>query len=410
MKASFRTGQLCVFVQAECSKLAWAVNIIAFSVEKYNILAGRTWSVEKIRILTASSAGKEVYMKIWIWGTGKVANDLFETGLGEEIQGFIETHKSKDMFKGYPVIEAADIPEKFDYILVATYYSNQIYDWCVKASMDMGKIIFIKQIKKINYFNDVAVLKAILGERNFTDYQIEYGMSAGTYVEDDAKRYQEMNTRKNFEIKEEHMWPIIGDKYANAGTIDEYFWQDLWGARHIISDGVKEHYDIGSRLDGFIAHLLAAGIDVHMIDVRPFPGKVDHLHTVVADATMMDNIADDSLDSLSALCSLEHFGLGRYGDPVDPEACFKCFGQIQKKLKRGGKLYLSVTVGSERVEFNAHRVFYASTIVDCFDKMELKEYSCVAEGEIEYHVDIHKYDDDKHNGAYRFGLFYFVKK
>ncbi|MCI9446059.1 MAG: DUF268 domain-containing protein [Lachnospiraceae bacterium] len=43
---------------------------------------------------------------------------------------------------------------------------------------------------------------------------------------------------------------------------------------------------------------------------------------------------------------------------------------MQKKLKRGGKLYLSVTVGNEHVEFNAHRVFYASTIVDCFDKME----------------------------------------
>ncbi len=158
-------------------------------VVKYKMLAQRAWSAEKIRILTASSAGKDVNMKIWIWGMGKV---------------------------------------------------------------------------------------------------------------------------------------------TNAGTVDEYFWQDLWGAGHIISDGVKEHYDIGSRLDGFIAHLLAAGIDVHMIDVRPFPGKVDHLHTVVADATMMDNIADDSLGSLSALCSLEHFGLGRYGDPVDSEACFNALSRYRK--------------------------------------------------------------------------------
>ena len=48
---------------------------------------------------------------------------------------------------------------------------------------------------------------------------------------------------------------------------------------------------------------------------------------------------------MSALCSLEHFGLGRYGDAIDPEACFKCFDQIQKKLKKGGNLYISLPVG-----------------------------------------------------------------
>lgn len=349
-------------------------------------------------------------MKIWIWGTGMIATRLLENGLGEEIQGFIETKRSKDSYKGYPVINAEDIPEDFDYILVANRFSDEVYDWCMEAALDMSKIIFIVKRKRTNYVKDIAMLRNILGEKNFTNYQAEYGELAGTFIEDDLKRYQELNQRKNFNIQKEYMWPIIGDKYANAGTIGNYFWQDLWGAKHIIQDGVKQHYDIGSRIDGFIAHLLAAGIDVHMIDIRPFPRKVEHLYTVVDDATMLNNIADESLESLSALCSLEHFGLGRYGDPIDPEACFKCFEQIQRKLKPGGKFYLSVTIGKERVEFNAHRVFYASTIVECFDKMELKEYSCVADGEIEYNVDIHKYDEDKHNGAYRFGLFCFVKK
>ena len=109
------------------------------------------------------------------------------------------------------------------------------------------------------------------------------------------------------------------------------------------------------------------------------------------------------------MCSLEHFGLGRYGDPIDPEACFKCFDNIQKKLKKGGKLYLSLPIGKERVEFNAHRVFCASTIVECFSNLKLKEFSCAAEGKIEYNVDLHKYDNDSHNGEYRYGLFFFEK-
>lgn len=170
-----------------------------------------------------------------------------------------------------------------------------------------------------------------------------------------------------------------------------------------------EHYDIGSRLDGFIAHVLSYGIPVHMIDIRPFPTKIAGLDTVVADATNLDIFADNSIESLSALCSLEHFGLGRYGDTVDPEACFKCFDSIQKKLKTGGHLYISVPIGQERVEFNAHRVFYPSTILECFSELNLVEFSCADNTEIEKNVDIHKYDNECNIRKARFGLFHLKK-
>ena len=60
-----------------------------------------------------------------------------------------------------------------------------------------------------------------------------------------------------------------------------------------------------------------------------------------------DSRIDNSISSFSALCSIEHFGLGRYGDPIDPEACFKCFDNIQSKIARSGLLYLSVPVGKD---------------------------------------------------------------
>ncbi len=205
------------------------------------------------------------------------------------------------------------------------------------------------------------------------------------------------------------MWPVITEKYAYAGGITNYFFQDLWAAKLIIKSKVKAHFDIGSRLDGFIAHLLAADINVTMIDIREFPGEVEHLNTIVDDATSLQQIQDESIESMSALCSLEHFGLGRYGDAIDPEACFKCFDNIQRKLKVGGRLYISVPIGKERVEFNAHRVFYASTVIECFQGLSLEEFSCTAQGKIEYNADIHKYDNDSHNGEYRYGLFSFKK-
>lgn len=78
-------------------------------------------------------------------------------------------------------------------------------------------------------------------------------------------------------------------------------------------------------------------------------------------------------------------------------------------MKRGGRLYISLPIGKERVEFNAHRVFYASTVVDCFSSMQLEEFICAAENRIEYNVDLHQYDNDPHNGEYRYGLFCFLK-
>lgn len=348
--------------------------------------------------------------KILIWGTGYVAEQFIQNGFRGEVIGFIETRKSKDYYMQKPVYSSEEIPADYDYIIVANTYGNQIYDLCLERNMDMSKVIFLSAIKSRVGCIDVSVLREILGEINFTRYCAEFDLFSESFLMEDIAKYQAMNERPNFQIQERYMWPIISSKYEYAGILGNYFLQDLWAAKLVIRSGIKSHFDIGSRLDYFIAHLLAANIEVTMIDVREFPGEVENLHTIVDDATDLQQLQDDSIESMSALCSLEHFGLGRYGDPVDPEACFKCFANIQEKLKVGGRLYISLPIGKERVEFNAHRVFYASTVIECFSALRLLEFSCACEGKIEYNVDIHKYDEDKHNGEYRYGLFSFIKE
>ena len=347
--------------------------------------------------------------RLLIWGTGDTARQFIDNEYNGEIIGFIETDKSCSTFMDKPVYGGHEIPDEYDYIIVANTHTAEIYDFCFKLHMDLSHIIFLCHVKKRMGCIDQAVLKGILAEKNYTSYCREYNLMNDSFFREDLTAYQKLNRRPSFRVQEKYTWPVISDKYALAGTINNYFFQDLWAARLVAASGVTEHFDIGSRLDGFIAHVLAAGIKVTMIDIREFPGEVENLHTIVDDATSLGQIPDDSIDSMSALCSLEHFGLGRYGDPIDPEACFKCFDNIQRKLKKDGRFYLSVPVGKERVEFNAHRVFYAGTIVDCFHALELKEFSCVAEGGIEYNADIHKYDMDEHNGEWRYGLFYFKK-
>jgi hypothetical protein len=349
-------------------------------------------------------------IKLLIWGTGKLAKSFIKNNYKGDVVGFIETKKSMDDFMNRPIYSACEIiPGMYDYIIVANSYATEIYNICLKLNIDLSKVIFLYGVKNRMGCTDETVLKEILQEKNYTNYCAEFSLLDNTFINEDAEEYSRLNQRKNFEINKQYMWPVIKDKYAYAGTVNNYFWQDLWAARLVCKTNIKKHFDIGSCVAGFIAHLLSAGIDVTMIDVREFPTDIEGLHTIVDDATSLKQIPDDSIESLSALCSLEHFGLGRYGDPIDPEACFKCFGNIQRKLKKGGRLYISLPIGKERVEFNAHRVFFASTVIDCFSSLRLMEFSCATEDKIEYNVDIHKYDNDSHNGEYRYGLFLFEK-
>lgn len=347
--------------------------------------------------------------KVLIWGTGVGARKLIKNKVPCEILGYIETYKKQDLFNGKKVYQYMDIPKEYDAIIVANKYANEIYLSAKNHHIDVNKMIFMFPCAYIDPEKDLDWIKQIIGERNYGIYLGAYGLYNKSFFEEDMRHYQALNKRESFKVNEKVLWPIINEKFEDAGIIQNYFWQDLWAAKLIFNNRPKVHYDIGSRLDGFIAHILAMNIPVKMIDIRPFPLEIDGLETIVDDATYLSEFEDNSIKSLSALCSLEHFGLGRYGDPIDPEACFKCFSAIQRKLKQGGHLYLSVPVGRERLEFNAHRVFYAGTIVDQFSSLGLEEYSCVSQGDIEYHVDIHKYDNDAHNGEWRYGLFHFVK-
>ncbi len=347
--------------------------------------------------------------KVLIWGIGTIAKRVIANGLNAEIIGFIQSDQNTEMHDGKKVFTVNDLPQEYDFIIVANSFATEIYHTCIKNGVPIEKIIFLRSIKKQEGFTDINVIRELLGVKNFTEYCNEFGLKEHSFFQEDMQKYNNLNKRETFRIQEKYYFPILYEKYAEAGEISNYFFQDLWAARMIVRSGIKEHFDIGSRIDGFITHLLAADIDVTMIDVREFPNEVENLHTIVDDATTLRQIPDESIASMSALCSLEHFGLGRYGDPINPEGCFECFANIQKKMKKGGRLYISVPIGMERIEFNAHRVFFASTIVDNFSSMQLIEFSCVAERKIEYDVEIHKYDHDLHNGEHRYGLFLFEK-
>lgn len=199
----------------------------------------------------------------------------------------------------------------------------------------------------------------------------------------DRQLYNALNRDERFKIDSKYDFICKGDKYAQNGNVDsQYFIQDIWGARKVLENKPSMHYDVGSSVAGFIAHLLAQGQKITLIDIRPMDNNFDTnflnqkggVSYIQANATLLENIADDSLESLSALCSVEHFGLGRYGDPIEPDAWEKALKAFQRVLKPGGKLYFSVPVGpKDKVCFNAHRVYKPQTIIEVLDKMQILE-------------------------------------
>lgn len=158
--------------------------------------------------------------------------------------------------------------------------------------------------------------------------------------------------------------PCLHDWYEEGGTTkNEYFWQDLLVARKIFEVKPERHVDIGSRVDGFVAHV-ASFREIEVFDVRPITTQIPGVTFKQADLMKPVTEMAGYCDSLSCLHALEHFGLGRYGDPLDP-AGFEC-GLINMSalLRKGGVFYLSVPIGIDRVEFNANRVFDPRIIIN----------------------------------------------
>ncbi|MGA2038117.1 MAG: DUF268 domain-containing protein [Bryobacteraceae bacterium] len=219
-------------------------------------------------------------------------------------------------------------------------------------------------------------------------------------------RYRRLNAHRNFAATFRDLHPVLHQRKAEAGTAaGHYFHQDLWAAQRIYSNRPGAHLDVGSRIDGFIAHLLVF-MPVTVIDIRPLECFVPGLSFRRDDATTLGGIPDDSVPSLSSLHVVEHFGLGRYADSIDPDACFTFMRNLQRVLAPGGHLYFSAPIGRERLEFNAHRIFSQGTIAKAFEGLRLESFAYIADN-----GELHETADPAAlpHVEYGCGLFDFVK-
>lgn len=177
-------------------------------------------------------------------------------------------------------------------------------------------------------------------------------------------------------IKLLDMYPCLGDWTTHTPFDPHYFYQAAWLARHLASCLPSKHLDIGS--DVKLIGVISAFTPTEFMDYRPLNTALLGLECTQGNILHLP-FSDGSIGSMSCLHVVEHIGLGRYGDPIDPDGSSKALAELERVVTSGGLLYLSVPVGSERVCFNAHRVFATKSILAMLPNMKLISFSLVGD-------------------------------
>ena len=197
--------------------------------------------------------------------------------------------------------------------------------------------------------------------------------------------------------------PILHEKTVLHSFDPHYFYQAVWATSLILKSRTPLHHDIASQ--SIFVGMLTAITKVKFIDIRPLGISLENYSEVKG--TILDlPMPGGTVQSLSCLHVAEHIGLGRYGDPIDPEGTVKATKELTRVLARNGNLYFSLPVGRPRIEFNAHRVHTVSQIVQMFQALTLLQF-CIVTDDGTFHRGVSTAGWDDQN--YACGMFHFMK-
>lgn len=186
------------------------------------------------------------------------------------------------------------------------------------------------------------------------------------------KQYKLFNLlEQNENFKEIEYYPCLSDNVEYTPLDPVYFYQDTWASRKIFDLNPKHHYDIGSSAKTI--GILSQFVPITMVDIRPLPFELEGLNFIKGSILVLP-FEDNSIESISSLCVVEHIGLGRYGDELDQFGSEKAISELKRVCKRGGVILFSVPVDEEnKIYFNAHRAFTKNYIMKMFYGFKLLE-------------------------------------
>ncbi len=197
------------------------------------------------------------------------------------------------------------------------------------------------------------------------------------FILPDYLRFQAAMGRDRFAMHLGDVYPCIKDKTIQTGFDRHYVYHTSWAARVLAETKPAKHIDISSSL--FFTGIASAFVPIDFYDYRPADITLSGLTSKAADLTDLP-FDTDSVDSLSCMHVVEHIGLGRYGDPIDPDGDVRAAHELARVLAPGGKLLFVVPIGgTARIEYNAHRIYTYDLVKKLFPTLTIKEFTLIPE-------------------------------
>lgn len=233
---------------------------------------------------------------------------------------------------------------------------------------------------------------------------------------DYLKNYLQDN---RFSTKITDSFPITGENTKYTSFDRHYVYHTAWAARVVSEIKPQTHTDISSSL--YFSGIVSAFNPVQFYDYRPANLQLSGLTTNPGDLMKLP-FADRSIESISCMHTIEHIGLGRYGDPLDPKGDLKALNELKRVVKIGGNLILVVPVGKQRIEFNAHRIYNPKNFVSYITEtgssevenisspeFKLKEYAYIPETDTEGPIKRDSSLSAGEHDRYACGCFWFTR-
>ncbi len=221
------------------------------------------------------------------------------------------------------------------------------------------------------------------------------------------QQYKSLDKTNRFLIQEKNFWKCLDDNTQNTGFDTHYEYHQAWAARCLKEINPQKHVDISSRITFNV--VVSAFIPIEFYDFRP--AKIYNLKGLECkQADLLNlNFKNESIESLSCMHTIEHIGLGRYGDNIDPDGDLKAIEELKRVLKKRGNLLLVVPIGKPKLQFNAHRIYSYGMIMEYFKDFELINYSLIPDNALEIGI-INNADEEQTNMQnYACGCFWFKK-
>jgi hypothetical protein len=228
------------------------------------------------------------------------------------------------------------------------------------------------------------------------DFEVEY------------QSFRAMAARSNrtLPLRRDEALPCLDDRSAKTPFDAHYTYHPAWAARAIARIRPQRHVDIASALS--FGTILSAFVPVEFYDLRPAPLRLSNFGSGSADLSRLA-FPDGSISSLSCMHVIEHIGLGRYGEPLDPDGDIGAIRELIRVLAPGGDLLVAVPVGRSRIEFNAHRIYDFREFREYFRALELVEFALVPDGETPPGLLVDPSPDVVYAQEYGCGCFWFRK-